>query len=115
MWETRSPTWDQMLKFKKLALWGDVDEFRCSPPLVVIEIYDKDKNVSCEAICLWMHAFLQDFCETLFSTIDSYFHFRANRLRILIHVFFIREPSFCLIEIFLTFPEIELEIFLNFS
>ena len=87
MWETRSPTWDQMLKFKKLALWGDVDEFRCSPPLVVIEIYDKDKNVSCEAICLWVHAFLQDFCETLFSTIDSYFHFRANRLRILIHVF----------------------------
>jgi len=50
MWETRSPTWDQMLKFKKLTIWGDVDEFRCSPPLVVIEIYDKDKNSEMEFI-----------------------------------------------------------------
>ena len=65
MWETRSPTWDQMLKFKKLTIWGDVDEFRCSPPLVVIEIYDKDKNVSCLAIYFRMHTFLQDFYNTL--------------------------------------------------
>ena len=46
MWETRSPTWDQMLKFKNLTLWGAVEEFCCAPPMVIIEIYDKDKNVS---------------------------------------------------------------------
>ena len=46
IWETRSPTWDQMLKFKNLTLWGAAEEFCCTPPMVVIEIYDKDKNVS---------------------------------------------------------------------
>ncbi|XP_065061799.1 otoferlin-like isoform X2 [Rhopilema esculentum] len=50
VWETRSPTWDQMLKFKNITLWGNADEFCVSPPIVVIEIYDKDKNGETEFI-----------------------------------------------------------------
>ena len=46
IWETRSPTWDQMLVFKDLVLWGDVNEIAVNPPTIVIEIFDKDIGVS---------------------------------------------------------------------
>ncbi|XP_020629755.1 otoferlin-like isoform X2 [Orbicella faveolata] len=42
IWETRSPTWDQMLVFKDLILWGDVNEIAVNPPTIVIEVFDKD-------------------------------------------------------------------------
>ena len=46
IWETRSPTWDQMLVFKDLILWGDVNEIAVNPPTIVIEAFDKDIGVS---------------------------------------------------------------------
>ena len=46
IWETRSPTWDQMLVFKDLILWGDVNEIAVNPPTIVIEVFDKDIGVS---------------------------------------------------------------------
>ena len=45
IWETRSPTWDQMLVFKDVILWGDVNEIAVNPPTIVIEIFDKDLGV----------------------------------------------------------------------
>ena len=45
IWETRSPTWDQMLVFRDLILWGDVNEIAVNPPTIVIEIFDKDIGV----------------------------------------------------------------------
>ncbi|KAK2574260.1 Fer-1-like protein 4 [Acropora cervicornis] len=42
IWETRSPTWDQMLMFKELILWGDVNEIAVNPPTIVVEVFDKD-------------------------------------------------------------------------
>ncbi|XP_068680923.1 otoferlin-like isoform X6 [Montipora foliosa] len=42
IWETRSPTWDQMLVFKELVLWGDVNEIAVNPPTIVVEVFDKD-------------------------------------------------------------------------
>lgn len=45
IWETRSPTWDQMLVFKDVVLWGDVNEIAVNPPTIVIEVFDKDIGV----------------------------------------------------------------------
>lgn len=52
IWETRSPTWDQMLMFKDLILWGDVNEIAVNPPTIVIEVFDKDIGVLNSMYCL---------------------------------------------------------------
>lgn len=45
VWETRSPTWDTMLVFNDIELWGDVQEFVVNPPVILLEIFDKDPGV----------------------------------------------------------------------
>uniref|UniRef100_G3TXY1 Otoferlin n=1 Tax=Loxodonta africana TaxID=9785 RepID=G3TXY1_LOXAF len=40
--ETLCPTWDQMLVFNNLELYGEAHELRNDPPIIVIEIYDQD-------------------------------------------------------------------------
>uniref|UniRef100_UPI0035900243 otoferlin-like isoform X2 n=1 Tax=Myxine glutinosa TaxID=7769 RepID=UPI0035900243 len=40
--ETLCPTWDQMLVFDDIRLYGDEHEMREDPPLVIIEIFDQD-------------------------------------------------------------------------
>lgn len=50
IWETRSPTWDCMLKYVDIELWGDVQEFVVNPPVIVLEIFDKDAGGSEEFI-----------------------------------------------------------------
>ncbi|XP_044118475.1 otoferlin isoform X2 [Neovison vison] len=40
--ETLCPTWDQMLVFDNLELYGEAQELRDDPPIIVIEIYDQD-------------------------------------------------------------------------
>ncbi|XP_077008455.1 otoferlin isoform X2 [Tamandua tetradactyla] len=40
--ETLCPTWDQMLVFDSLELYGEAQELRDDPPIIVIEIYDQD-------------------------------------------------------------------------
>ncbi|XP_072123386.1 fer-1-like protein 6 [Mobula birostris] len=40
--QTLSPTWDQMLLFSNIQLYGDVTEINQDPPLVVVEVYDQD-------------------------------------------------------------------------
>ena len=42
VWETRSPTWDQTLIYKEIELWGDICEFAVNPPIICLEIFDKD-------------------------------------------------------------------------
>ena len=46
VWETRSPTWDTMLKYCDIELWGDVTELAVNPPVIVLEIFDRDAGVS---------------------------------------------------------------------
>lgn len=41
--ETLSPTWDELLIFDDILLFGSKDEIKRDPPSVVIEIYDQDK------------------------------------------------------------------------
>ncbi|KAF7690384.1 otoferlin isoform X1 [Silurus meridionalis] len=40
--ETLCPTWDQMLVFDNVELYGEASELRDDPPIIVIEVYDQD-------------------------------------------------------------------------
>ncbi|KAI4905566.1 hypothetical protein NFI96_024021, partial [Prochilodus magdalenae] len=40
--ETLCPTWDQLLVFDNVELYGEATELRDDPPMIVIEIYDQD-------------------------------------------------------------------------
>uniref|UniRef100_A0AAR2K1P0 C2 domain-containing protein n=1 Tax=Pygocentrus nattereri TaxID=42514 RepID=A0AAR2K1P0_PYGNA len=40
--ETLCPTWDQLLVFDNVELYGEATELRDDPPIIVIEIYDQD-------------------------------------------------------------------------
>ncbi|XP_031628335.1 otoferlin isoform X2 [Contarinia nasturtii] len=41
--ETLSPTWDELLLFDDVLVYGTNEEIKKNPPTVVIEIYDQDK------------------------------------------------------------------------
>lgn len=43
--ETLCPTWDQLLVFNNVELYGEAHEMRDDPPIIVIEIYDQDTVV----------------------------------------------------------------------
>ncbi|XP_053469548.1 otoferlin isoform X2 [Ictalurus furcatus] len=40
--ETLCPTWDQLLVFDNVELYGEASELRDDPPIIVAEIYDQD-------------------------------------------------------------------------
>ncbi|XP_039638192.1 otoferlin isoform X3 [Perca fluviatilis] len=40
--ETLCPTWDQLLVFDDVELFGEASELRDDPPIIVIEIFDQD-------------------------------------------------------------------------
>lgn len=41
--ETLSPTWDELLVFDDILVYGTRDEIKKDPPTIIIEIYDQDK------------------------------------------------------------------------
>ncbi|XP_055370842.1 otoferlin-like [Condylostylus longicornis] len=41
--ETLSPTWDELLVFEEILVYGAKDEIKKDPPTIIIEIYDQDK------------------------------------------------------------------------
>ncbi|KAL0280303.1 UNVERIFIED_CONTAM: hypothetical protein PYX00_001638 [Menopon gallinae] len=41
--ETLSPTWDELLLFDEIILWGTKEDIKKDPPMIVIEIFDQDK------------------------------------------------------------------------
>lgn len=41
--ETLSPTWDELLVFDEILVYGAKEEIKKNPPAIVIEIYDQDK------------------------------------------------------------------------
>lgn len=43
--ETLCPTWDQLLVFDNVELYGEASELRDDPPIIVAEIYDQDTVV----------------------------------------------------------------------
>ncbi|XP_061563483.1 otoferlin isoform X3 [Cololabis saira] len=40
--ETLCPTWDQLLVFDDVELFGEASELREDPPIIVVELYDQD-------------------------------------------------------------------------
>ena len=44
--ETLSPTWDEMLIFNEVVMYGNMEEIKDEPPTIVIEIFDQDRVVS---------------------------------------------------------------------
>ena len=43
--ETLSPTWDEMLIFNEVVVYGTIDEIKDEPPQLVIELFDQDRVV----------------------------------------------------------------------
>lgn len=41
--ETLSPTWDELLVFDEVLIWGTREEIKTEPPTIIIEIFDQDK------------------------------------------------------------------------
>jgi hypothetical protein len=41
--ETLSPTWDELLIFEEVLVYGRREDIKANPPAVIIEIYDQDK------------------------------------------------------------------------
>uniref|UniRef100_A0A3Q2XCE0 Otoferlin n=1 Tax=Hippocampus comes TaxID=109280 RepID=A0A3Q2XCE0_HIPCM len=48
--ETLCPTWDQLLVFDNVELFGEAGELRDDPPIIVVEIYDQDTQGKAEFI-----------------------------------------------------------------
>lgn len=60
--ETLCPTWDQLLVFDDVELFGEASELRDDPPIIVVEIYDQDTVVGLDVAqitslwnCLKLH------------------------------------------------------------
>lgn len=43
--ETLSPTWDEMLIFNEVVVYGNIQEINANPPTLVVEIFDQDRMV----------------------------------------------------------------------
>lgn len=61
--ETLCPTWDQLLVFENVELFGEANELRDDPPIIVIEIYDQDTVVR---VLLKLFPFELIWAESLF-------------------------------------------------
>ena len=52
--ETLSPTWDELLVFEEILVYGRREDIKANPPAIIIEIYDQDKvsllqfHIQCE-------------------------------------------------------------------
>lgn len=69
--ETLCPTWDQLLVFDDVELFGEASELRDDPPIIVVEIYDQDTVVGPQSS--WQST------QNLVS-LDLWWHFLPNSL-----------------------------------
>ena len=47
--ETLSPTWDELMVFDEILVYGRREDIKITPPTVIIEVYDQDKvNGECQ-------------------------------------------------------------------
>nr|CAD7590206.1 unnamed protein product [Timema genevievae] len=44
--ETLSPTWDELLVFEEILIYGTKQEIKSEPPAIIIEIFDQDKVIA---------------------------------------------------------------------
>jgi len=43
---TLSPTWDEMIEMTDITMYGKAEDFRTDPPMVIVEIFDQDQEMS---------------------------------------------------------------------
>ena len=41
--ETLSPTWDELIVFGKMLVYGRKEDIKENPPMAIVEFYDQDK------------------------------------------------------------------------
>ena len=41
--ETLSPTWDELMVFDEVLVYGRREDIKANPPSIIIETYDQDK------------------------------------------------------------------------
>ena len=41
--ETLSPTWDELMVFDEILVYGRREDIKANPPLIIVETYDQDK------------------------------------------------------------------------
>ena len=70
--ETLSPTWDEMLIFNEVVLFGQIEELKQDPPTLVIELFDQDRVVSVSTLCRlqcatvsWLYILSSRMCMSL--------------------------------------------------
>ena len=59
--ETLSPTWDEMLIFNEVVMYGNMTEIKDEPPTIIIEIFDQDRVVSVlpsPVVSRWRHFYI---------------------------------------------------------
>jgi len=54
--ETLSPTWDEMLIFNEVIVYGTIEDLKNEPPIIIIEIFDQDKVVSVSTVTSVYHS-----------------------------------------------------------
>ena len=66
--ETLSPTWDELLLFDDILIYGTDEEIKKEPPSIVIELFDQDKVVCHDGELLQYIRFRFVFrCYTMFN------------------------------------------------
>ncbi|XP_024881711.1 otoferlin-like isoform X2 [Temnothorax curvispinosus] len=53
--ETLSPTWDELLLFDDILIYGTAEEIKKEPPSIVIELFDQDKVSHIVAMDITLH------------------------------------------------------------
>ena len=74
--ETLSPTWDELLVFEEILVYGRREDIRTNPPTVIIEIYDQDKAIH-YFICQCHYLLLSHLSLSLVSIHYSFFRHYA--------------------------------------
>ena len=41
--ETLSPTWDELMVFDEILVYGRREDIKANPPIIIVETYDQDK------------------------------------------------------------------------
>jgi len=95
--ETLSPTWDEMLIFNEIVIFGSIDYIREFPPTVVIEIFDQDRMV-----CFNKPYFIQ--MKPLVSCLgDIIFYISSDdenvQILVVTHCIYFEENIYCLIHL----------------
>jgi hypothetical protein len=78
--QTNNPAWNETIYIKELFLYGSLSSIVASPPEIILEILDQDKNVCCSFLhgfsCLGWLSFFLSICLKLMNSWDDVYAFQ---------------------------------------